>query len=193
MKRLTKKGRMLWLALLILVLLAGCRRGAEPTPEATVTPAPAPFDVTFCDIAPSDMCLEGFGLDEEERLLILFKIDDLFFANIYIRADGPDGEIFFECQQSEEFVENVYCLGETVPEDELIKLNIYSKSNDRLIAIGVFNVQYDDLPAPDVVFATETTPISTVAAATATVVATEASYPNPSYPNPSYPNPPLAP
>ena len=132
---------------------------------------------------PSDLCLEGFGLDEDERLLILFKADDLFFADIYIRADGPDGEILFDCRQSEEFLENVYCLGDPFPEDEIIQLNIYSNDNDRLVALGVFNVLYDDLPTPDVVFGEETTPTPAIA------TTAEPSFPDPAYPNPSYPNP----
>lgn len=169
------------LVTLILVLLTACSRGAEPTPQATQTTLPPPFGVTYCDIDPADMCLEGFGLDIEERLLVLFKVTDPVYADIYIRAVGPDGEILFECQQSENFPENIYCLGEPFPEGELIKLNIYSKSSNKLIAIGVFNVQYVDLPESDIVFEAEATP------------SPEPSYPNPSYPNPSYPNPSFTP
>jgi len=180
---LSRKG-VIWPVLAgMLVLLAGCNRAAEATPQATPTPAPPPLDVTYCDIDPSDLCLEGFGLDSEDRLLVLWKADDRFYADIYMRADGPEGEIFFECQQSENFLENIYCLGEAYPEDELIKLNIYSNSNDRLIAIGVFNVQAGSLPSPDVVFKADITPTPS------RVESSTPSYPNPSYPNSSYPNP----
>ena len=163
------------LVTLVLVLLTACSRATEPTPRATHTPLPPPFGITFCDINPAEICLEGFGLDGEERLLVLFQVDDPVYTDIYIRADGPDGEILFECVQSQNFPENIYCLGEQYPEGESIKLNIYSKKNNKLIAIGVFNVQYTDLPVPDILFGAEGTP--------------EPSYPNPSYPNPSYPNP----
>ena len=178
----TKK---LWFSLILLthVFLAGCSQEADPTPEATLTPEP-PLGITYCDIYPSDMCLVGFGLDLDERLLILFRAEDWFFANIYIRADGPEGEIVFECQQSENFLENVYCLGEMYPEGELIKLNIFSNGNDKLIAIGVFDVRYSALPIRDVVFAADATPTPAPEAPTSA-----ASYPNPAYPNPSYPNP----
>lgn len=160
---------------LALVFLAGCSRGAEPTPQATQTLVPPPLDITYCDINPADVCLEGFGLDIEERLLILLKADDRSFADIYVRADGPDGEILFECQQSESFPESVYCIGDPFPEENLIKLNIYSKSSNKLIAIGVFNVQYGDLPESDVIFLSDATPTPSL----------EPSYPNPSYPNPT--------
>ncbi|MGB7875487.1 MAG: hypothetical protein WBL25_13975 [Anaerolineales bacterium] len=175
--------RISFLSLLIVLLLAGCSREAEPTQAATQTPEP-PLGITYCDIDLSDMCLVGFGLDIDDRLLILFRADDHFFADIYIRADGPDGEMVFECQQSENFIENVYCLGETFPEGGLIKLNIFSKSNDKLIAVGVFNVQYGALPIRDVVFGAEATPTPSTGVSTPA-----ASYPNPSYPNRSYPNP----
>ena len=158
MRHAAREKQTISLALIILVLLTGCSRGAEPTLEATQTPLPPPFEVTYCDINPSDMCLDGFGTDADGNLLILFKADDRFFADIYIRAEGPEGEIYFECQESEIFLENVYCLGEPYPEQKLIKLNIYSKSNDTLIAIGVFDVAYSSLPAPDVVFGTTPTP-----------------------------------
>jgi hypothetical protein len=174
MKYLSSKKPPLALIVFILVLLTACNQGARPTPQATITPLPPPFGVTFCDIDPADICLEGFGLDIEENLLVLFKVKDQVYADIYIRADGPDGEKFFECQQSENFPENIYCIGEPFPEGELIKLNIYSKSSNKLIALGVFNVQFSNLPEPDFVFGTPSL---------------EPSYPNPSYPNPSYPNP----
>ena len=184
MKRSTQETQIASLVLVILILITGCSSGAEPTPEATQTPAPPPFEVTYCDINPSDMCLDRFGTDADGNLLILFKADDRFFADIYIHADGPEGKIDFECQESENFLENVYCLGQPYPEQELIKLNIYSKSNNALIAIGVFNVEYSSLPEPDVVFGVTPTPQLSPISSPPTPL-----YPNPSYPNSSYPNP----
>lgn len=179
----------LLLVLLVLILLTGCRRGVEATLEATPSPEPKPLGVTYCNIAASDLCLEGFGLDSDGRLLILLRADDRFFADIYILANGPEGEIFFECQQSEHFLENVYCQGEPFEEGELIKLNIHSQGNDQLVALGVFTVQYGDLPAPDVAFAADATP-RPVPTPVSTPVSTQApSYPNSSYPNSDYPNP----
>ena len=178
--------RILFLGLLLVLLLAGCSREAASTPEATSTPEPALFDVTYCDIDPSDMCLEGFGLEDEGKTLILFRADDRFFTNIYIRADQDQEEVVFECQQSQNFLENVYCLGDALPEDESIKLNIYSKSSNELIAEGIFIVQYGSLPEPDVEFGAAT-PTATAPAPTSVSSSTpKPSYPN--YPNPSYPN-----
>jgi hypothetical protein len=181
-------------ALFVLLVVAGCNSEPEPTPTTTTTPEPPPLAITYCDIDRSDLCLEGFGLDNDERLLILFKADDRLFANIYIRSDGPDGEMIFECRQSEDFLENVYCLGDEFTEGESVKLNIHSKRNDRLIALGVFNVQYTNLPTRDVVFEVDATQIPSPAIAAEPVTPTLVpSYTNPSYPNPAYPNPTSAP
>ena len=175
------------LGLLLVLLFAGCSREVESISEATPTIEPPPFEVTYCDIDPSDMCLEGFGLEDEDKMLILFKADDRFFANIDIRADQDQEEVVFECLQSQNFLENVYCLGDAFPEDENIKLNVYSKDSNELIAEGVFIVQYGRLPEPDVEFGVAT-PTATVPVPTTVSPATpQPSYPN--YPNPSYPNP----
>jgi hypothetical protein len=182
MKYLPFKRPTFALVALILVLLAGCSRGAEPTPQVTQTPAPLPFEVTYCDINPAEMCLEGFGLEIDGGLLILFRAENPLYADIYIRAAGPEDEMLFKCQQAENFPENVYCLGEPFQEGELIKLNIYSKSSNKFIAIGVFNVQFSDLPESDIVFEETVAP-------TPSPEPTPTRTPIPSYPNPSYPNP----
>jgi hypothetical protein len=173
------KKQVLWSVLLVFTLLAGCSQETEHTPEPTHTPLPPPLSITYCDINPSDVCLEGFGLDIEDRLLVLLTVDDRTYADIYIRADSPDGEILLECQPSEDFPENIYCLGEPFSEGDLLKLNLHAKRDNKLLAIGVFDVFYTSLPQPDVVFETDVTPSPTE----------EPSYPNPSYPNPTYPNP----
>ena len=177
------------LVLLALMLLTGCSREADLKPEATQTPAPPPLGVTYCDINPSDLCLEGFGLEGEDKMLILFKAEDRSFADIYVRVDQPEDEVAFECQHSKNFPENVYCLGDAFPDESGIKLDIYSKSDASLIAIGVFIVQYSGITAPDVDFGIET-PEATATGSTFVPTSTpEPTYPNyPNYPNPSYPN-----
>lgn len=183
--------RIPFLGLIFVLLFAGCRREVESTPTATGTPEP-PFGITYCDIDPSDMCLEGFELEEDEdKMLILFKADDHFFADIYILADQDQEEVVFECLQSQNFPENVYCLGDAFAEGESIKLNIHAKSNDRLIAEGIFIVKYGSLPEPDVEFGAATPTATVPVPRTVSSPTPRPSYPN--YPNPSYPNPTVTP
>ena len=177
------KKQVLWSVLFVFILLSGCSQEPDSAPEPTPTPLPPPLSITYCDISPSDVCLEGFGLDIEDRLLVLLIADNRTYADIYIRADSPEGEMLLECQPSRDFPENIYCLGETFSEGDLLKLNLYAKENNRLLAIGVFSVLLSDLPQPDVDFEANATPTPSE----------EPAYPNPSYPNPSYPNPPSAP
>ena len=199
-KYLLSVKRAFLLVTLTLVLLAGCSWGAEPTPQATQKLLPAPLDVTYCDIDPADICLEGFGLGSEDELMVMFTVTDQVYTDIYIRADGPDGEILFDCQESEQFAENVYCLGEPFPEGELIKLNIYSQASNKFLAIGVFNVALGALPESDAIFHSTTTPIASPSPSYPSAPATPSRAPTSpsasptptlgsSYPNPSYPNP----
>ena len=184
--------KLISLILLSLVLLTACGRETEQAPDVTETSAPPPLSITYCDIAPSDLCLEGFGQEGEDKMLILFKADDRSFADIVVRVDHPDGEVLFECQQSQNFLENVYCLGDAFEDEENIKLEIYSKDDEKLIAVGVFFVEYSAISEPDVEFGVPT-PETSVAVITPTPEYVDLSYPNPtSTPDSAYPNYPNA-
>lgn len=198
MKHFVRKMKTLGLLLVGLILLAGCSRKAELTPQPTQSLPPAPLNFTYCDIDRADICLEGFGLGSEEELMVMFIVDDPLYADIYIRADGPDGEILFKCQESEVFTENVYCIGEPFPEGERIKLNLYSKSSNKFFAIGVFNVAIGALPESDVIFHSTTTPVPSLQSypPPTAIPSQRPTFPSasptpslrPSYQNPSYPN-----
>ena len=186
MKRVSKIKLLVSIVLLVL-LVAGCSREVEQTPESTQAPDSPPLDITYCDIAPSDLCLEGFGQEDEDKMLILFKANDSAFADIYIRSGQEEDEVTFECMGSQIFPENVFCLGDAFSEGEKINLEVFSRSDERLVAIGVFNVQYGAIPTPDVEFG-EFPPTTPPAPAPSTPTL-DASYPNYPNPTPSYPNP----
>ena len=180
--------KLIGLMLLSLAWITACSRKAEQTPEDDETSATPPLSITYCDIAPSDLCLEGFGQEDENKMLILFKADDRSFADIVVRVDHPDGEVLFECQQSQNFPDNVYCLGDAFENEENIKLEIYSKEDEKLIAVGVFFVEYGFIPEPDVEFGTPTPEIVAVDV-TSTPEYVDLTYPNPtSTPDSTYPN-----
>ena len=167
------------LVLLILIMLTGCIREAEPTPEATQTSVPPPLSVTYCDINPSDLCLDGFGQEGKDKLLILLKKNDQFFNDIDVQVEHDWEEYLFECVHSQVILGNIYCTGDVQPENgDNIQLKIYSKNDESLIATGVFIVQYTNIPIPAAPAPTSP-PLKTATP--------KPSYPN--YPNPSYPNP----
>ena len=81
LKNLTADKHRLILALLslgvfFLIWIAGCSAKDMEPPEDTPTPAPTPYGITYCDIKPDNLCLEGFGMGGEDKMLILFKADD---------------------------------------------------------------------------------------------------------------------
>ncbi len=175
---------------LLLVVIAGCSRETGQTPVPTQTAAPPPLNITYCDIAPADLCLEGFGQEGEDKMLILLKADDRSFADIDVRVDGPEGEIFFDCRPSEDFPENIYCLGDDFPDGENLKLNIYSKNSEKLLAMGVFIVAYSDTLESDVDFGIATSEATITSPPPISTSTPRPAYPNyPNYPNSSYSNP----
>lgn len=195
------------LGMLFTTLLAGCLFGSgqepEATPEDTPVPVPTPFEITYCDINPFDLCLEGFGLGEEDQLLILLVADDRAYTSIKTVLEWKDGDSTLECLQSQAFRENVYCQGGVVPDGEKIELNIYTLPDETLRALGAFIVHYESIQAPDVEFGVTptitptTTPISAIQNASQTPgtrtpmrtpTRTPTQTPRPAYPNPSYPN-----
>jgi len=172
------------LGLSLLALVAGCVPETEIAPKDTPSPYPTPLGVTYCDIDPSDVCLEGFGLAGEDYMLILFKADDRNYTNIKLYMTHDQDNSYPVCLQSETFPENVYCQADFVPAGDKIELMIYSARNNTLKATGAFIVQYGSIPEPDVV--SEITPEAT------SKPTSDADYPNPATatvtPEPEYPN-----
>jgi len=170
------------LGLLLLILVTGCVPETAIAPRNTPIPYPTPLEITYCDIDPSDVCLEGFGLAGDDKMLILFKADDRNYANIKMYMTHGQDNSYPTCLQSETFPDSVYCQADFVPEGDKIELMIYSAKDDTLKATGAFRVQYGSVPAPDVVFESTatTTPATT----------SESDYPNPATPTPEpeYPN-----
>ena len=181
------------LGMLFLILVAGCISTATvntPHPKDTPTPLPTPIGVTYCDITPGDLCLEGFGQASEDHMLILFQADDRNYADIKLYMTHGKDNSYPACLQSETFPENVYCQADAVPEGDKIELMIYSAKNNTLKAIGAFIVHYSSIPKPDVEF--DITPVATSTSPTPGTdypnPVTPTATPEPEYPNSTYPN-----
>jgi len=178
------------LALLSLIFLAGCRQKQTQQPDPTQTPAPKPLAITYCDINPSDLCLVGFGLDDEAGMLTLFNTSQPSFHNMDAFIAQLGGDIPLDCKQSQAFPESIYCAGEAIDPGESIALEIYSRGNGILLARGVFIIQLSSLPPPDVKFglaALSATPTITVLPTkpTSPAFATRTQRSPASYPNPT--------
>jgi len=162
----------------LLILLSSC---ATPAPEKEIeeTQAPAFAEITYCNIDDSTLCLEGFGKESGENLIILFKADNPDFENIYLRVNKNSR---FQCAKSQEFPENIYCIGEIIPNGTEIEINVYTDTDNTQLASGKFTIQYGKLQlAEDTKFEETSTP---------QIPPPYPDYPNyPNHPNyPNYPN-----
>lgn len=162
----------------LLILLSSC---ATPAPEKEIeeTQAPAFVEITYCNIDDSTLCLEGFGKESGENLIILFKADNPDFENIYLRVNKNSR---FQCAKSQEFPENIYCIGEIIPNGTEIEINVYTDTDNTQLASGKFTIQYGKLQLTD--------DIELEASPTSPDYPNSPTFPDPpSYPNyPNYPN-----
>ena len=137
--------KMLLITIALLVLITACSSESKDTPEPTSLPAQTSRTIDYCNNDSTDLCLEGFGEEGDEVLLILLKATNIGFRDIYINVEKDGAEIQFTCASSAGFPENIYCSGNIVPNGENIQLKIYTKENKKLIAEGAFTVQYGDI------------------------------------------------
>ena len=171
--------KILLITIALLAFITACSGEEKETPETSSPPEHTSLTIDYCNNSSTDLCLEGFGEEGEENLLILLKAKNIDFRNIYINAEKDGAEIQFTCASSADFPENIYCSGDTVPNGEDIQLKIYTKENKKLVAEGTFTIQYGNIQGTGDVEYNETESKSS-----------ELNYPNyPNYPNSSYENP----
>ena len=130
-----------------LIIISGCTPATE---EKTETEEALPIaEVQYCNLGDSTLCLEGFGKENEENLIILFKSEKPDFEEIYLRINEETENIPYQCSPSQEFPKNIYCIGEIFPNGEEIEINIYTKNDNAQIATGGFTIQYGNLQLSD--------------------------------------------
>ena len=173
--------------LLLLLINTACSNKTEDLPTVSQnTSNQTALEINYCNIDASNLCLEGFGREGEDKLIILFKADNPSFTNIYVSVEKNNNEVAFECISIEEFETNIYCTGGVFPNRENIQVNVYSKENDEFIAKGEFTLQYGVIQIPNnAEFETLIAP--TPSSSSKNPTAQSPSYPN--YPNSSYENP----
>ena len=164
---------------MMLVLATACSGEAKHTRESSSPSDQKPIEISYCNIASSDLCLEGFGQEGDDSLLILFKADNPLFADIYISIEKDKSEVLFACTQSQDFPENLYCSGDFFQNGEDIQLKIYTREGNELIAEGQFSIQYGKIRSPNKIENEDSKFGSKIP-----------NYPNyPNYPDSSYENP----
>jgi len=132
---------------LSLILLNSCTPTSKK--ETEESPPPPIAEISYCNMDDSTLCLEGFGEENEENLIILFKSNSSEFKDIYLRINKNGENIPYQCAQSQEFPENIYCIGDFFPNDEEITIGVYTFNNDTPIGKGKFTIQYGDLQLSD--------------------------------------------
>lgn len=172
-----KKNTHAILIVLFLFFLSSCIN--QTGKEVFQTPEPNTLKhIAYCNINSSKLCVEGFGKDNNQHLIILFQSKAIVDKDITVYLTSNEERVPFICSRSEEFPENIYCTGPILPEaGDTIKIDAFSTDNTKLLGSGNFRIQYGQIEflgkLPVVPIAEENTQ-------------SPASYPNyPNYPNQS--------
>ena len=133
----------LFLTLIPLILLSACSTPSTPQEKTASTATPA---LQYCNVDDTDICLEGFGQENEEKTFILLRANNADFRAIHLEINENSP---FTCLQSERFPENIYCGGVFFQNGEEISIAIYNNQNEELIVQGEFTIEYSPLQPPD--------------------------------------------
>jgi hypothetical protein len=171
--------------------------------EVTVEPV---LKISYCGAEPEELCVLSFGRDVDENMVVNIFVPDSKLPAFYLKIKKAAGENVYECEKDKEVWTNVFCYGDMANLQERMELSMFSKKDDRLIAMGNFTLKaillseplsageadgtstlesnVDETPTPtgtsDILTETDTpTPTLTLTP--------DVSYPDSSYPNSSYP------
>lgn len=164
------------------LFLFGCSQKRDSLPDQ-ITAQGSAQEITYCNMDESELCLEGFGTEADEKLIILFKvIGSEEETEIYLRVNEAKENILFECFSSEQFLENIYCSGVRFPNGDEISINVYGSKDNNLITAGNFRIQYGNIVLPkNLKMGSENSDYNQTRSE-------PVDYPNIDYPNVDYPN-----
>ena len=162
--------------LLFALLVSGCATNKTDERQGAETPNTLNH-LAYCDQDDSDLCVEGFGKDNSDSLLILFKTKQpkkLQELSVSLSMADSEKETL-QCYRADDFPNNIYCTSQRLPESGTsIKLDVFGE-NKTLLGSGNFRIQYGQINLAGIQSAPNTEL-------------------NPSYPNaseyPNYPNKP---
>ena len=102
---------------------------AEPTGSSTTLTE----NLDDCP-QPGRLCLDSFGTDNSQNILLTLTNNSTSIQAIYIKLEQDGETTTYPCQKVQPAPETFYCLGGPVSADATIKIAVFAKSTDRLLA-----------------------------------------------------------
>ncbi len=150
--------------LLSSLALAGCGLLSFVSPKAGGNGGP--IALVRCDPYPSALCLQSFGL-EQNQLLISFYFPAAGDASFYLQVSTPGQKTKYPCEIAETSPSILYCIGPLIDLGTAIKIELYTAAGTTPLAEGEFTLT--DLALPTLEFANDQSQLQTL-------------YPNPTPP-----------
>jgi hypothetical protein len=148
---------------------------SEPLPTET----PATIDLVYCT-SPVSLCIVSFGQDNAGNMLIAIKNNIPGLAEFYAKLTSTDASELYPCQKVQFTSDIYYCTGNQIPDGTMVTMEVYSKSDDQLVASGRIPVSAEATPTPVTIEPTGTATVTaTQTALTATSLPSETPTPPP--------------
>ena len=97
-------------------------------------------ELTYCSIDQSQLCVISFGQELNGPMHVDFLVPDSDYPEFLLKIDHNGIERIYECQHLEEIPEKVYCTGEVQAPGAVLKISVFSRSNNLLLTKGTFSV-----------------------------------------------------
>lgn len=92
--------------------------------------------ISYCGVDPEELCVLSFGRDLEDNMVINLFVPDRNFPYFYLKIKRTVVESIYECEKDKEVPTSVYCTGESIGLQEKMEINLISKEDDHLMAVG---------------------------------------------------------
>lgn len=103
---------------------------------------PGSTELEYCSET-TRLCVVSFGRDNAENMLITVRNNLATLPEFFIKIKQTDSEKLFECQKIQFSPDTFYCLGDQIPVEAKVTLEIYSKSDGNLAASGDLTIHYE--------------------------------------------------
>lgn len=131
---------------LSLLVIEACYGIPFLNPQMAPTSLAAP-EITFCGGNPLSLCVDSFGMEDANRMLISFVNPDYASTpDLYLKIQYADRSVEYQCNTVKESPSSVYCTGEVIPLGASIDIAAYSSNTNKLIAEGSFVVNGVAIP-----------------------------------------------